>query len=237
MTMSSVNFTDLNPEDVLEFLRRNPGFLQQYPELISTLPEEVRGAGDNIVDFQQVMVHKLRQDKQHAEDRQRLLVDNVRNNMTVQARMHAGILRLLDARDLEELTEVISSELSLMLEVDAITISVESSVANDKNTVFHGIRMVEPYFVDNHLGADRDAVLQANVTGDPRLFGSAARLIKSHALLRLNLGQDMPEALLAFGSRDPLLFANGQGTELVAFLAGVIERLLRHQLRAADTTR
>lgn len=233
MTMSSANFDGLNPQDVLEFLRRNPGFLQEHPELISTLPEDVRSAGDNIVDFQQLMVQKLRQDKQRAEDRQRLLVDNVRTNMTVQARTHAGILRLIESRDLEELIEIISSELSLMLEVDAITISLESSVANDKNTIFHGIRMVEPHFVDNHLGADRDTLLQANVTGDPRLFGSAARLIKSHALMRLNIAQDVPDALLAFGSRDPLLFANGQGTELVGFLSDVIERLLRQHLAAA----
>lgn len=237
MTMSSATFNDLDPQDVLEFLRRNPDFLQAHPELISTLSDEVRNAGSNIVDFQQLMVHKLRQDKQRAEDRQRLLVDNVRSNMTIQARMHAGVVRMLEARDLDELTEIISSELSLMLEVDAITISLESLSANDKNTTFNGIRIVEPHFVDNHLGSDRDTVLQANVTGDPRLFGSAARLIKSHALIRLHIAPNMPEALIAFGSRDPLLFANGQGTELVGFLGAVIERLLRQHINTLNKLR
>lgn len=237
MTMSSANFDGLNPQDVLEFLRRNPGFLQDHPELISTLPDDVRSAGNNIVDFQQLMVQKLRQDKQRAEDRQRLLVDNVRSNMTVQARMHAGILRMLESRDLDELMEIIGNEVSLMLEVDAITISLESMSANDKNAMFNGIRIVEPHFVDNHLGSDRDSVLQANVTGDPRLFGSAARLIKSHALIRLNIAPNMPDALIAFGSRDPLLFANGQGTELVAFLSAVIERLLRQHLNTINKLR
>lgn len=230
MTMTSASFDEPSAQSVLEFLQRNPDFLQKHPELISTLPEEVRGAGENIVDFQQLMVHKLRQDKQRAEDRQRLLVDSARNNMTVQARVHAGILRLLEARDLEEMIEMITSELSLMLEVDSINVLIESPAANDRTATWSGIRVVDPGFVDDHLGAGRDTLLQANVTGDPRLFGPAARLVKSHALLRLNIAHNAPEAVLAFGSRDPLLFADGQGTELVGFLSDVIERLLRHYL-------
>lgn len=232
MTMTSMTSDagEPTPQAVLAFLQRHPDFLQKHPELISTLPEDVRGAGENIVDFQQMMVQRLRQDKQRAEDRQRLLVDSARNNMTIQARVHAGILRLLEATSLDEMVEIITSELSLMLEVDSITVLIESPVANDRPSNFHGLRMVDHGFVDDHLGADRDSLLQANVTGDPRLFGPAARLVKSHALLRLNIDSSVPDGLLAFGSRDPLLFTDGQGTELVGFLTDVIERLLRHYL-------
>lgn len=227
MTMTSMTDDTLNPQAVLEFLQQNPDFLQQHPELLSSLPAEVRSAGDNIVDFQQLMVQKLRSDKQRAEDRQRLLVDSARNNMTVQARVHAGVIRLLEAENLEELMEMIGSELSLMLEVDVISVSLEASPDKDINIDYPGIRIVNPGFIDNQLGPDHDSMLQANQIGDPRLFGPAARLVKSQALMRLNIDRHMPDGLLAFGSRDPLLFADGQGTELVSFLTDVIERLLR----------
>jgi uncharacterized protein YigA (DUF484 family) len=73
----------------------------------------------------------------------------------------------------------------------------------------------------------QDALLNTNIAGDPRLYGPAARLVKSQALLRLTMPGETPDALLAFGSRDPLLFQDGQGTELIGFLADVVERLLR----------
>ena len=46
-------------------------------------------------------------------------------------------------------------------------------------------------------------------------------------MLRLTIASATPPALLAFGSRDPEHFHDGQGTELLAFLAQVIERLIR----------
>lgn len=224
--MTSAPVTQLpTPESVLQFLQQNPGFLQEYPELVSSLSDDTRNAGGTVVDFQQMMVQKLRSDKQRVEDRTRTLVDNVRTNMTIQARVHAGVVRLLESETLEELCEMIASELSLMLEVDVISVLIEAPEDS-----IDGVRCIPARFIDNHMGPDRDSWLQANVPGDPRIYGPAARLVKSQALLRLTLGQNMPDALLAFGSRDPLLFADGQGTELLAFLGDVIERLLRRHL-------
>jgi len=230
MTMTSFTKDSLTAQDVLTWLQQNPDFLASHPELISTLPEEVRKAGDNIVDFQQLMVQKLRTDKQRAEDRQRLLVDSARNNLTVQARVHAGVVRMLEAETLDEFVEMVGSELALILEVDVISISLEATHEKDSNTIYQGIRIVNPGFINNQLGPDRDALLQANLIGDPRLFGPAARLVKSQALMRLNIARHIPDGILAFGSRDPLLFADGQGTDLVSFLTDVIERILRRFL-------
>lgn len=219
----------VSEESVLAFLRENPSFLQQYPEFLSALPPEAAQTG-NVVDFQQLMVQKLRADKKSVEDNQRLLVDNVRNNMTVQARIHAAVLRLLDARDLQEMVDILNAELPVMLEVDVIALVMEGATDLHQGETYHGIRLVEPMFVDNHLGPDRETLLQANIIGDPRIFGPAARLVKSQALVRMNIAQNVPDGLLAFGSRNPLLFTENQGTEMVSFLSDVVERLLRRFL-------
>ena len=67
--------------------------------------------------------------------------------------------------------------------------------------------------------------LLASARGE--LFGAAAGLVRSEALIRLSIGDATPEALLALGSRDAEHFQEGQGTELLGFLARVVEGSIR----------
>jgi uncharacterized protein YigA (DUF484 family) len=71
---------------------------------------------------------------------------------------------------------------------------------------------------------ERDIVLESGINGSEALYGGGAGLVLSQALVRLHIGPDQPEALLAFGSRDPDLFQKGQATDLLSFLGKVIER-------------
>ena len=58
--------------------------------------------------------------------------------------------------------------------------------------------------------------------GDPTLFGGAAGLVRSQALLRLGFGRGAPAGLLCIGTRQKGRFHPGLGTELLMFLARVI---------------
>ena len=204
---------------VLNFLRDNPDFLTQHPEL---LPLQ---AG-NVVNFHQAMAHKLRSDKERSEDRQRMMIDNARANMTIQARIQAAVLRVIEARSFEDLLEIIGNEVSLMLQVDVVALVFEqAAVAN--NTAFpSNLTLLKPGTLDALLGAN-ETLVEANKDGDARIFGPSARLVKSLALIRMHIAEGFPDGVLAFGSRDPLLFADSQGTELVGFLADVVERVVR----------
>ena len=71
--------------------------------------------------------------------------------------------------------------------------------------------------------ADKDALLEDQVRGDPALFGAGAGLVHSEALLRLTIGSHAPAGILALGSRKPHKFKGGQGTELLCFLAQALE--------------
>jgi len=81
--------------------------------------------------------------------------------------------------------------------------------------------------VNGVLGPGRDALLRDDVEGDAAIFGSAAGLVRSDALLRLSIGPQTPLGLLAFGTRHPGYFNPGQGTELLAFLARIFEHSVR----------
>jgi uncharacterized protein YigA (DUF484 family) len=78
--------------------------------------------------------------------------------------------------------------------------------------------------IDFWLGP-ADAMLRANTTGIPELFGTEAASIRSYAMMRLEPGNGAC-GVVAFGSKDPEWFTPDQATDLVGFLAGVMARQL-----------
>jgi uncharacterized protein YigA (DUF484 family) len=72
------------------------------------------------------------------------------------------------------------------------------------------------------------------VEGDAMVFGPGAGLVSSDALLRLSISSTTPTALLALGAREPGQFHPGQGTELLTFLARVVESCIRGWLNLPE---
>jgi uncharacterized protein YigA (DUF484 family) len=84
--------------------------------------------------------------------------------------------------------------------------------------------------VEALLGIGKPVRLMAELEGDPELFGSAAGLVRSQALLRLEVSKQAPLGVLAVGSRRPDRFDPGQGVELIAFLARALSITIRQWL-------
>jgi uncharacterized protein YigA (DUF484 family) len=76
----------------------------------------------------------------------------------------------------------------------------------------------------------QSVLLQSDIGGLEAIYGGGANLVQSQALLRVDISMDTPPAILAFGSRDPKMFQPGQGTEMVSFMARVVERAFRSWL-------
>jgi uncharacterized protein YigA (DUF484 family) len=72
--------------------------------------------------------------------------------------------------------------------------------------------------------------LLKEVAESKAVFGSAASLVRSAALLRLRPGRSVPAGLIALGARSPDFFHPRQGTELITFLARVAERCIHRWL-------
>ena len=71
------------------------------------------------------------------------------------------------------------------------------------------------------LGARR-VTLRQLADASPDLYGAEAPELRSEALVRLDLGDGTCGGLLAFGATDPCRFHPDQGTDLLAFLGGVL---------------
>ncbi len=146
----------------------------------------------------------------------------INNNNTI----NSAYLILLDARTFEQLIQTITTDLAVLLDLDVAALVVEVNGGERPHVHTTGVRVVEAGTVDGWLGK-RGVMLYSDLYGDPAIFGGAAGLVRSQALIRIQVSEDTPAGLLAFGSRDPEMFHSGQGTELVCFLARVIERSIR----------
>lgn len=212
--------------DIRAFLAENPHYLTDNPDVLAAVTPEARHKGERVTDLQGYLIARLREENARLDARHADLLATVRANAASQGRIHAAALMILEARSFAELIEIATTDLALRLDIDIAVLAVEETEASGRRTAA-GIRLLPAGAVDRILGEGRDVVLNARVKGSPEIYGSGAGLVASEALLRLRASPEAPTGLLALASRDPGRFDPGQGTELLAFLARVIELCIR----------
>jgi uncharacterized protein YigA (DUF484 family) len=214
---------------IADYLTLHPDFVQRHPALLRVLTPPTIDHGKGVVDFQRYMVARLQDDVDRMNQENTALIHTARANAHSLSRIHSAVLSLVEARSLGQMLEILTGDLMDVLDVDVIAMVVESNGTDLPHVAASGIRIVEPGAVEAWL-IGRDVLLRGNIDGDPAIYGPGAGLIKSEALLKLTISSRTPVGLVAFGSRDPELFQEGQGTELIGFLGATLERLLRSWL-------
>lgn len=219
----------LDADDILEWLKAHPNFLQKHPEACEYLlpPKEYTGKG--VADFQAHMVERLKRDKESMLNTTREIVEVSRINMNSVTRIHDATLKVLEARSFVEFIETITHDLAAILDVDVAVLVVEVHGTDVPKLEDSGVRIV-PKGTIQHWMQDNLSILESDMVGIEEIYGAAARLVRSQAVLRVDISNLTPPAMLAFGSRDPEMFGQGQGTELISYLARVVERSFRSWL-------
>lgn len=212
---------EIGGRDVVAYLRRHPDFLDKHPEALRLLRAPCRELGGDVFDFQHFHIERLRRDLARLATEQRTLIAASRGNLASQGRVHKAVLAVLAAASFEHLLQTVTTDLAVLLDVDIVSIGVETTLPAARLGL-HGIRLLKAGAVEALLGAERNLTLSANAPGDAVLFGSAAGLVRSQALLRLGFGRGAPLGVLCIGTRQAGRFHPGQGSELLLFLARVI---------------
>lgn len=218
----------LTAEDVATYLRETPDFLQQHPDVVHHLIPPPENRGNGVADLQHFMLLKLRREVADLTAQQEELIATARANINNQSRVHAAALYLMDAQSFEHLIQTITTDLAVLLDLDLACLVMEQP--EDSRLVLHaersGLQLVETGAISQWIGK-RDIILRGNIQGMAEIYGPAAPIVRSEALVRLQIAPDAPAGLLAFASRDADLFHPGQGTELLSFLARVVERCIK----------
>lgn len=218
----------LQADEIKSYLTAHPDFFLDNPELVEALTPPALNGDGKVRDLQQYMILKSREEVRHLQEQQDALVDTSRANMAIQGQVHNAVLTLVEARSFEHLIHLVTTDLAQVLDVDVVTICVEATDDAPTGRVkTAGVFVLEPHGVDSRIGQARDVLLANDVPADAEVFGPAAGLVRSQALVRIRAGRRTPEGLLALGARDAGKFHSGQGAELLTFLTALLERLIR----------
>lgn len=227
--MTHPHHPNLDADDITLWLKSHPEFLQKNPEALQYLIPPKQQNGKGIADFQTYMIERLKADKTEAIETAKEIVETARHNMNNQTRIHRAVLRLLEAESFEEFIESITADLTTLLDVDITSLVIESDGEKIPHVTLPGIRIVPAGTLDKWM-MGKNILHQSDINGVETVYGAGANLVRSQVLVRVDVSQKTPPAILAFGSRDPMMFQSGQGTEQVSFLAGVVERCIRSWL-------
>ncbi len=223
----SINMTE---QDIVDYLKSNPKFLQKNPDAVDyLLPPKDNTNGRRVVDFQHYMVEKLKEDKRMVLDTTRDIIEVSRENMQNLARIHDAVLKILEAETFDQFIQILSVDVPVALDCDAVSLVVEGDDRLPQSQM-RALRIVPQGIIQNWMEGN-DARIQSNIKGTESIFGEAAGLVQSQALLKIDQTMNIPKTMIAFGSRDPELFADGMGTDLISFLCGVVERALMIWMR------
>lgn len=218
---------------VARFLRENPDFFVRHEKLLRAMTPPKRWTGDGVVDMQKYMLDSLRGEIEHLRMDAREVIETTRSNMSSQARVHGAVLALLKADDFEEMARIIGDDFPLLLDVDVATLGFEPGAEPNPALVSPHVRRLKKGAVDAVFGKGNGVLLLSDVDDDGTMFGAASGLVRSAALARIRHGTATPEGILALGSRGNA-FNPGQGTELVTFLARVVETCVLKCLERPD---
>jgi uncharacterized protein YigA (DUF484 family) len=196
------------------FLRDNPGFLADRPQLYRALLPPRRVHGDVLADHMAAM---LRAERGHASamaDRADDVLAAGRAAAGLAARVQAAVLALIRA---EDKVDCITAEMPGILAVDAASLCVEGAT-------LPGIRRLEPGTTATLL--DGRDVLFRDAPGDaPLLHAEAAALARHDVLIRIP--GDGPAALLALVARDRAPLDPAQGAGALTFLGRAVGAVLK----------
>jgi uncharacterized protein YigA (DUF484 family) len=237
------NDTPLTQAQVIAFLQRNPHFLAEHPELFEVLlpPEQQHGRG--VIDFQYYAIDNLRRGMRKMKDRFHGLVTSARENLSVQQQVQRAVVSTIKARNLEELLEVLTTDLAHWFDVDIVRLAMESDAAGLYETYYNEENYSGICFVPG--GTSSAALLGepvrliADTQGEPpigfeMIFADCSNLVRSCALVQLDLPSIKRPAILAFGVRHAERFHPHQGGELLGHLGEVMSVILDRCLTESE---
>jgi uncharacterized protein YigA (DUF484 family) len=181
-----------------------------------------------VISFEERAVATLRDRLGAAESAKEDLIAFARGHSGATAAIHAAVLALIEADSLEALFDVVRADWPRLLGLDHAALAL---VADSKGfRVESGyIGTVEPRIVDRAIERIEPVTMRTVSCGHP-LFGSAAKDVRSEALVLLSADAPLPYGLLLLGQRSAASLDNRHGAQLLGFLGASLSAMLRRWL-------
>ncbi len=195
----------------------------------------------NVIDLRDVALRRLEERFERLEDTHNTVIAAAYENLSRTRQVQNAVMALLEPLDFTEFLQSLGGEVRDILRVDAVKLCLESAAtaepAQDRLISeygdvigFYAPGSIEEYLTQGRHMSDRAVTLRQVAHGSSTLYGDKAPWIRSEALMKLDLGGGNLPGMLALGAEDPHQFHPNQGADLLAFLGGAFERMMRRWL-------
>ena len=237
-----MNTTSGKPEldrKLREHVLERPDFILDDADMMKALvAANDKSMGGNIIDLRGIAMERLEARLDRLEDTHRSVIAAAYENLAGTNQIHRAIIAMLDPVDFEAFLKELGGEVADILGIDSMHLVLETVQKESDPAVSRlgdVLRVVEPGFIASYMdggrsGPARQVILRQIEAGPETLYGEKAEYTYSEACLRLDFGPGRLPGMLLMGSEDPHQFTPQQGTDLLAFFAGVFERTMRRWL-------
>lgn len=181
-----------------------------------------------VISFEERAVAKLRDRLGAAESANEDLIAFARGHSGATTAIHSAVLSLMEADSLDAMFDVVVGEWPRLLGLDhaVLTLVIEGRGFRVESGQ---VGTVEQRIVDRAIERLEPVTMRTVDCGHP-LFGSAARDIRSEALILLTAESPLPYGLLLLGQKDVACLDNRNGAQLLGFLGASLSAMLRRWL-------
>jgi hypothetical protein len=227
----------IDPDTRDRILAEPEALLDDIAVMQALIGANERAMGANVVDLRGIAMERLEQRLDRLEDTHRTVIAAAYENLAGTNQVHRAILQVLDPPDFPGFLAALEGPIAATLRVEKIRLVLETKAEGDAaiSRVSGAIHLAPAGFVADYLSGGRgtptkSVLLRQVQPASEALYGDRAGWIQSEALLKLDLGPGRLPGLLALGAEDPHQFKPTHGTDLLAFFAGVFERVMRKWL-------
>lgn len=234
--METINLSAEDRELVRSLILADPSLILDDDDVMRRLVGE-RNGERQVVDLRDRLVERLEQRLEKLTTQQRSIIAAAYENVAGTNQVHRAVLALLEPSELPAFLKRLTIDVPAMLGLEEARLCLEADVtetgaAPGFGPDLHGRVMAMPEgMVDGYLALDGSAaerIILREAGAEAELLFGEANPVQSEALLRLDIAG--APGMLAFGSSDPKKFDPQHGTDLLTFVAGVVERLLTQRL-------
>lgn len=208
-------------EVVANYLRNNPDFLEEYPDVLQTL--EINHRSGTAVSLIERQVERLRASNEELTNRLNGLMQLAAENEKLISRLHKLTLELMPVESRSEFFTRLGNSLLNDFNADILQICLlDADIATAAGEDVIGIRSDDPRFEPFKILLEKGETTcgRLNEAKMEFLFSSKARWVQSTALTPL--GESGSLGMMAIGSSDQNRFYPGMGTLFLDLLADVI---------------
>jgi len=219
---------NLTSEDVRAYLIEHPEFWANNPAMIENVSSISLLDSKGLPDFQSYRMAKLQEEYEALKVEHEDLMDLMQENIQRQNSVYMAVQTLMDAISFDSIIKIISHDLVDILEQEAVGFFLESGAWLEVGN-YDGLHIVETGKIARWMNGG-SIVLEEVKNALPDLYGEKNELVKSQALVRLQIRDGLPIGMLALGHSNPMYYATGLATESVECLGGVVERCMNKWL-------